>query len=296
MTNAINLSQLPPPDVVESLDYEQILQGILADLRQRDSTFTALVESDPAYKILEVAAYRELLIRQRVNDASRAVMVAYARGADLDHLAALFRIQRLLVKPGDPHAIPPTEDEWESDERLRERIVYSLEGLSTAGPRGAYRYHALSASALVKDVSVESPSPGHVVVTVLSNQGQGVPSPSILQAVKTQLNEEDIRPLTDQVFVNPASIVHYDIKAELSYFSGPDIALVTEEAEKRVHAYVDAQHQLGRDITLSGIYSALHLPGVQNVQLLSPENNISVSPSQAAYCTGIHLSQGASDG
>ncbi|MBU2713736.1 baseplate assembly protein [Zooshikella harenae] len=296
MTHAINLSQLPPPDVVESLAYEQILQGMLTDLRQRDAAFTALVESDPAYKILEVAAYRELLIRQRVNDASRAVMVAYARGTDLDHLAALFRIQRLLIQRGDPNAIPPTEDEWESDDRLRERIVYSLEGLSTAGPRGAYRYHALSASALVKDVSVESPSPGQVVVKVLSAEGQGVPSQAILQAVEARLNDEAIRPLTDQVFVNLASIIHYSIKAKLSYFSGPDIALVTTEAEKRVQAYVTAQHHLGCDITLSGIYSALHIPGVQNVHLLSPPNNISVSPSQAAYCSVIHLSQGATDG
>ena len=50
------------------------------------AAFTALVESDPAWTILEVAAYRELLLRQRINDASRAVMLAFATGADLEHL------------------------------------------------------------------------------------------------------------------------------------------------------------------------------------------------------------------
>ncbi|MDE1465606.1 baseplate assembly protein [Spartinivicinus poritis] len=295
MTNAINLSQLPAPDVVETLDYEAILDEILTDLKKRDSEFTALVESDPAYKILEVVSYRELIIRQRINDAARAVMVAYARGKDLDHLAALFRINRLLIEKGNPNVIPPTEDQWESDDRLRERIVYSLEGLSTAGPKGAYRYHALSASALVKDVSVESPSPGQVVVTVLSTQGQGVPSEDIITAVETQLNDEDIRPLTDQVFVKPAEIIHYQINAELTYFTGPDITLVTDEATQRINDYVKNQHRLGLDITLSGIYSALHIPGVQNVKLISPSQNITVSPAQAAYCTQIIISKGAAD-
>lgn len=93
---AIDLSQLPAPSVVEPLDYEQILGAMLADLKARDPSFDALVESDPAYKILEVAAYRELLIRQRVNDAGRSVMLAYATGSDLDHLGALMGVSRLV--------------------------------------------------------------------------------------------------------------------------------------------------------------------------------------------------------
>lgn len=62
---AVDLSQLPAPSVVETLDFETILQAMLDDLLARDPDFSALVESDPAYKILEVAAYRELLLRQR---------------------------------------------------------------------------------------------------------------------------------------------------------------------------------------------------------------------------------------
>lgn len=106
MTNTINLSLLPAPDVVQSLDYDTILSEMLADLRHRAPELTALVESDPAYKILQVAAYRELLLRQRVNDAGRSVMLAYAKGRDLDHLAALFGLQRQRIEEGDPHAIP----------------------------------------------------------------------------------------------------------------------------------------------------------------------------------------------
>ena len=72
---AIDLSTLPAPHVVEPIDYQTILSAMIADLQARDPAFTALVESDPAWKIIEVCAYREMLLRQRVNDAARAVIL-----------------------------------------------------------------------------------------------------------------------------------------------------------------------------------------------------------------------------
>jgi phage-related baseplate assembly protein len=132
---AIDLAKLPSPEVVEQLDYEQILATMLDDLRARDEHFTALVESDPAYKILEVAAYRELVLRARINDACRAVMLAYAQGGDLENLAAFFGVQRQLVDPGNSESIPAVAPTYEDDDRLRKRVQLSLEGHSTAGPR-----------------------------------------------------------------------------------------------------------------------------------------------------------------
>jgi len=76
--SAIDLSALPAPDIIETLDFEVILAAMLTDLQARDASFSALVESDPAYKILEVAAYRELLLQARINSAAKAVMLPYA--------------------------------------------------------------------------------------------------------------------------------------------------------------------------------------------------------------------------
>ena len=42
-----------------------------------------------------------------------------------------------------------------------------------AGPRSAYIFHALSAHPDVADVSVVSPQPANVTVTILSRNGQG---------------------------------------------------------------------------------------------------------------------------
>ena len=95
---AIDLSRLPAPTVVEAIDYETVLAALKADLVARWPDYTADLESDPAIKLLEVAAYREVLLRQRVNDAARAVLVATAIGSDLDHLGALLNVARLEVE------------------------------------------------------------------------------------------------------------------------------------------------------------------------------------------------------
>ncbi len=293
MTEPINLAELPAPDVVQALDYEIILAEMLAGLRERSPDFSALVESDPAYKILEVAAYRELLIRQRVNDAARSVLVAHAKGADLENLAALFGVQKHIIDPGDPDAIPPIPPSYEDDERLRSRIPLSLEGFSTAGPVGAYTYHALATSGQVKDVAITSPVPGEVLVTVLSIQGNGVPDTALLQEVSNQLNDEDIRPLTDLVQVQAADIIEYSINASLVLNSGPDKTVVVEQARNKVTEYATQQHRLGLDVTLSGLYAALHQPGVQNVVITSPSADIVTQENQAAFVTAITVVEAA---
>ncbi len=292
---AVDLSQLPAPAIVETLDFEAILAAMLADLQERDPVFSALVESDPAYKILEVAAYREVIIRQRVNEAARAVMLAYAAGADLDNLAALFGVARLVVDPGDAEAIPPVPPTLEADTAMRRRLQISLEGFSTAGPQGAYVFHALSASGDVLDVSATSPSPGDVLVTVLSRTGKGEASPELLDAVEAALNDEDVRPLCDNVVVQGAAIVDYAITATLYFFAGPDRTVVLASAQAAAQAYAADQHRLGRDITLSGIYAALHQPGVQRVELASPAASISIDDTQAPWCTAITLTDGGVD-
>ena len=283
----VNLSQLPAPGVVETLDYEAILASMLADLQARDTAFTALVESDPAYKVLEVAAYRELLLRQRVNDAARSVMLAFATGSDLDQIGANYSVQRLVMDPGDPAAVPPVEPTYESDDDFRARIQLSPEGYTTAGSEGSYVFHGLGADADVKDIQAVSPTAGAVTVYVLSRTGNGAASAPLLAAVDAVLNADTVRPMTDNVTVLSASIVNYTITAQLVMYPGPDATVVREAALAAVTAYAEAQRRIGYDVTLSGIYAALHQPGVQRVNLTAPTANLTISNGQASYCTAI---------
>lgn len=157
----VDLLRLPKPRVVEELDFEAILAAMVADYKERFPEFSAELKSEPVMKVLETAAYREVKVRQRVNDAARQTMLAFAGGSNLDHLAALVPMARLPV---------------ETDQPFRQRIQLAPEAFSTAGPTLAYVWHALSATAAVKDVTAVSPTPGDVVVTVLSAHGDGGPA------------------------------------------------------------------------------------------------------------------------
>lgn len=285
----VNLSQLPAPNVVETLDFETILAAMIADLQERDPTFTAMVESDPAYKILEICAYRELLMRQRVNESAKAIMLAYATGADLDQLGANVGVKRQVITPADETTVPPTPAVMESDEDFRARIQLSPEGYTTAGSEGSYVFHGLGADADVKDIQAISPEPGKVTVYVLSRTGDGTAPQSTLNAVTATLNGETIRPMTDEVTVLSANIVNYTVTAELTLLPGPDATVVLQSVIDSVTAFVESQRRIGYDVTLSGLYHALHQPGVQNVNLTSPATSLVLGDGQASYCTTINV-------
>lgn len=285
----VDLSQLPAPNVVDPLDFETIFNEMLADLQQRDPTFNALVESDPAYKILEVCAYREVLIRQRVNEAAQAVMLAFATGSDLDQIGANFNVQRLVITPPDDTTVPPTPAIMESDVDFRARIQLSFEGYTTAGSEGSYVFHALGADADVKDIQAVSPTPGDVTVYVLSRSGDGTAPQPLLDKVNATLTAEEIRPLTDHVTVTSAEIQTYAITAVLTLYPGPDSAVVLQAAIDAVTKYAEDQRRIAYDVTHSGLYAALHQPGVQNVTLTSPAASLVLGDGQASYCTAINV-------
>lgn len=282
---AVDLSRLPAPAVIEELSYEQILADMVARLKTLVPEFDATVESDPAVKILQVAAYREFLLRARVNDAGRAVMVPYATGADLDNLAALMGVARFLITPANADTGAPAV--YESDDDFRRRLVLAPEGYSVAGPEGAYIFHALSAASDVLDASATSPAPGEVVVTILSRVGSGTASAALIEAVDDYISDETRRPMTDHVTIRSAAIVEYRIEATIRTYAGPDASIVMAEAQRRVAAYVADNHRLGRDITRSGLFAALHVDGVQNVALTAPAADVVLDRTQASWCTGV---------
>lgn len=295
--SAIELDKLPAPSVVETLDYEVILAELKNSMIALDPAMADVLalESEPATKLLQVWALREMLLRQRINESSKAVMLAYAIGTDLDQIAARYNVERLLIDAGDAGAFPPVDATYEADNDFRRRVQLSLEGFSTAGPEGAYIFHALSADGDVLDASATSPTPGNVLVTVLSRTGDGTAAAPLLAAVDAILSADDVRPLTDLVTVQSAIIKNYTVDATLYFYSGPDSGVVMAEASLQLDNYIGANHRLGHDVTLSGIYAALHQPGVQRVELTSPVANIVVGRTAAAYCNSITLVNGGYD-
>ncbi|QWL79281.1 baseplate J/gp47 family protein [Aeromonas hydrophila] len=289
----VDLTQLPPPSVVEPLDFETILAERKATLvsyyptdQQTAIAATLELESEPLNKLLQENAYREVVLRARVNDAAKQTLLAFASGTTLDHLVAEYNIARLLVTPGDPAANPRVDPVYESDDRLRLRGQMAFEGLTTAGPVNAYKFHALSASAEVADVAVDSPSPGTVRVTLLSPAGQ--PSAETINRVSQALSAEDVRPLCDLVAVEPAQIKPYAVDATLNAIGlGKEQAIAA--ANEAMASTAAAYYRVGATVPLSAIYAALHQPGIDSVTLRSPLADVTCSPQQAAKLTTINL-------
>lgn len=302
MSGTIDLSQLPPPVVVEPLDFETLFNerkeafiALYPEDEQDVIRRTLSLESEPVTMLLEENCYRELLLRQRVNEAARAVMVAYSVSSDLDNLAANFNVERLTITPEDDSVVPPVPAVMESDADLRVRTPQAFEGLSVAGPTAAYEFFGLSADGRVADVSAVSPTPACVTISVLSREGDGTASQELIDIVFSALNGEEVRPVADRVTVQAAQIVPYEIDATLYIYPGPESEPIRQASEQKLQAYIADQRRLGRDIRLSAIYAVLHVEGVQRVELAQPLADMVLDDTQASNCTGYTITVGGYD-
>ncbi|URE95137.1 baseplate assembly protein [Enterobacter kobei] len=302
MSGTIDLSQLPPPVVVEPLDFETLFAqrkaafiAMYPEDEQEEIARTLELESEPITMLLEENCYRELLLRQRVNEAARAVMLAYSTDSDLDNLAVNFNVERLTIQEEDDSVTPPIEAVMESDADLRTRTQQAFEGLSVAGPTAAYEFWGRSADGRVADISAVSPTPACVTISVLSREGDGTASDDLLSVVAAAMNDEEVRPVADRVTVQSAEIVPYQIDATLYIYPGPEAEPVRQASEQQLQAYIAAQNRLGRDIRLSAIYAALHVEGVQRVELAQPVADIVLSDYQASHCTEYTITVGGYD-
>ena len=345
------LKNLPFPNVIEELNYDELLK----DVKRLFKTYLndaeiSLLESDNYSALLEALAYRELLLRARINESVKSMLLPFSSGSDLDNIVAIYGIERLKgerptanielslsVKRDSDTFIPKgsifcsdngkraflkedaliaaneikangvivldefiklssvkceyvqtpfpfvlkvkqTSDfgggaEIESDERLRERAVLSLERFSTAGSKKAYVYQALSANAKVEEVSVLNGGAGIVKIYLKTSDM----SEETRQSVAEYLNGEKVRPLTDNVVVENAKIIDVIVKAELELTD----TFLQDEIDKAVKQTANTL-KIGEDLNLSYIYSMLHKSGVYRVNLASPAADTKVGDDSFA--------------
>lgn len=273
--NVLDLSKLPPPAAVETLSFADIVADIKADLIERAPSTAAVLnlESEPLVKLLEAFAYRELILRNRINQGYKAATLAFSVGPDLVVAAA-----NLAVAPL----------EGEEDEDLRSRAVMAPDGWSTAGPRRAYEFHARSASPLVAGVSVSSLSPGVVRVVILSDAADGVADADLLSTVAAALNDDEVRPF-DQVEVVSAGVSTFNVRARLKLPPGPDAGPVRQAAEDAVRAYAATRRKLDIGVVHNALTAALMQPGVEDVVVLEPAGDIPAIADTAPVLALVEL-------
>jgi phage-related baseplate assembly protein len=98
----INLADVPPPAIIETLDAETIIAQIVADTSARMNAAgipydVSMLENDPFVYLAEAFAARELNLRARINDTVKAVMLSSSWGSNLDNVGAPFDTARVTI-------------------------------------------------------------------------------------------------------------------------------------------------------------------------------------------------------
>lgn len=270
-----DLASLPYPGVVETLDIEVIVNSMRNDLVARFPAIAGVIdlESEPARKLIEVFAYRETLLRARINDAARQRMLAFATGANLDAIAAYYSVTRFA---------------GENDGSLRRRTQLAPEAMPHGGTVGSYKFLALEAAFPdLKDVGVVARGRGHVDVVLLGKTGQGAVTPDVIERVRAKLLADDGAPVTDVVTVVGARILPYSVAVTVHVALGQDPVSVRANAIAAIEAYVAERHRIGITVAASGIWRAAHVANAERVEASAPVADVFVEPDQAAFCTGI---------
>jgi len=275
---AIDLTRLPPPDIIETLDFEAIVKDTRDDLVARFPLIAGVIdlESEPARKLIEAFAYRELGLRARVNDAARAVLAPLSSGADLDNVAARVNIVRL---------------DGESDERLRLRYLLAFDAPS-AGSADRYLYEAYTAWPDLHHAAVIGRSihgrRGDVDV-VITGPGGMTPSTAEMTLVRDAVTAAHVKPEATAVTVVAATRLLYDVSLRLDVARGPDPSAVRAEAEARVMAAAAERLTIGGEVPAEAIAGAAYGAGVIKVTRLAPSGDIAPSPYTIPIMSGITI-------
>ncbi len=309
----INLDDLPEPNIVEEVDYEQLLldrknELITLNPKYRDAL---RLESDPLAADLQVGAFREYMLRHRINEAAQARLLAKAREGDLDHLGYFYGIGRGEAETDDDYRM-----------RIRDRIL----GSSTAGSAANYRSQAEKVEPVgIRDIAIDSPNGGEVRVSILvqsgycfrrkqmikdlaeyncsdfctevDDPGERVDntcprftdlSAALIQDVRDHVTSNDVRMLTDTVGVVPSEKIVVDIDAEIYLQPGtPEVIF-----DEIVLGFKDAwkkEGKLGWDMTPSWIIGQLQHEGVHHVNLIEPAETVTIEPNQSAVPGTINI-------
>ncbi|ENV09293.1 hypothetical protein F966_01949 [Acinetobacter higginsii] len=296
---SIDFALLKKPQIIEEIHFEQILserkQSLLdlyADDLETQLSIQATLqrESEPLTKLLEESAYREMILRSRINNAALSVLLAFAEKTDLDAVVANYGITRLLISPSDQYS----DAIYENDDALRYRASLVFDSLSVAGPTSAYEYHALTADGRVADAKAMSPAPAEALVTILQKDAQnGEATAELIAKVENYLSDETRRPVADRLTVQSVEAINFELIATIYTKNFPEADPLIQASQAAVQSYFEESRRIGRTIYLSKIFNLLHVAGVVHVEIASPISDVIITDVQVANCTQILINSGA---
>lgn len=173
----------------------------------------------------------------------------------------------------------------EDDEHYRDRIQKAPGKLAACGPEESYIYWALTADADIMDVSILSPAPTEVLITVLMNGGQ-IPSQGVLDKVLEVCNGRERRPLTDLVTVQAAKEVSFDIDAVYYTTAATETEVVraVEGSGGAIDQFIEWQRSaMGRDVNPDKLNQLLMSAGCIRTDINLPADTVIDGESVAIF-------------
>lgn len=298
----IELDQLPEFTVLERLDSDTSIRQRMQRLKELwtlyDPPAGAIydvdnLEFDPLKIQAEMAAFFELLVRDRVNQAAKAVTTAFATGGDLDAIASRY-----------PGGVPRLVGE--TDDRYRTRIWLSANALSPHGVYESYVFWALTADPTLRDATAIARKRGtpNIDVTIMKegtpvtvlDTGEGLtsfpdtlPTTQQIDAVQAYILDESRKGLTDVVTVRPPRIRH--VAYEIDYWLFPSW---NEQAMRRqlwaaMAALIEKQRWLGYSHVKAAVDDALMMSGVYNIKVNKPLDDLEIEPFEIVVVDSVKL-------
>jgi len=171
----------------------------------------------------------------------------------------------------------------ETDSSYRDRIYNAPAVFSIAGPREAYVYLAKAANSAIGEVTVYSDMAGNVNVYPLLTNGE-IPNAAILAQVEQALDENTVRPLSDNVHVLAPVEKPYDLNIKYFVYTADagNIDNITKSVNSAIDGWVLWQRmKIGRDINLSELHRRIVAAGAKRLEITAPVTTV-VAPNELA--------------
>ena len=134
-------------------------------------------------------------------------------------------------------------------------IINTDDTNNTAGSKMAYKRAINEVDPGILDISITSSSPG--VVDIVYHHAA-----DITNDIVEYLNKDDIRPLTDTVYVEKASIVPTDVHLIITVLEGVDTSLLQEDINT---SFDGIGFKIGENLTVSKVIATAFKSGVYKV-------------------------------
>jgi phage-related baseplate assembly protein len=273
------------------------------------------LEFDPIRINQELNAYYELMLRDRVNQACRAMTLAFAVGSDLDAIGSRYPygVPRLIFPNGTT----------ETDDAYRQRLwlspsIFSLSGTGQ-GTFESYVFWALSAPMPPGEDSIKhasaltTPGTGYVYIPIISSTCSNpdmlwsaspdgtiwtllpgclpLPDANQINAVQQFITAPNTarKGLTDVVVTMTPKIANTEINCDVWLFPGVDMQTLMGQIAAAVGALVTALRWLGADLTLLALDGALAQAGVYDRTTYVPTADVTVNIDGVVNITKVTL-------